>query len=57
MEVDDELLSEVTEELHCKKDLRNSDVDNGGANQTRWWSENSYSQVVWFCATFVNIGI
>ncbi len=43
--------------LHCKKASRNSDVDNGGANQTTWGSENSYSHVVWFCATVVNIGI
>ena len=40
-----------------KKASRNSDVDNGGANQTTWGSENSYSHVVWFCATVVNIGI
>jgi hypothetical protein len=39
-----------------KKASRNSDVDNGGANQTTWGSENSYSHVVWFCATVVNIG-
>jgi hypothetical protein len=54
--------------MHCKKSFakfffyimeasRNSDVDNGGANQTTWGSENSYSHVVWFCATVVNIGI
>jgi hypothetical protein len=40
-----------------KKASRNSDVDNGGANQTTWGSENFYSHVVWFCATVVNIGI
>jgi hypothetical protein len=32
-------------------------VDNGGANQTVWVSENSYSHVLWFCATVVNSGI
>jgi hypothetical protein len=40
-----------------KKASQNSDVENGGANQTTWGSENSYSNVVWFCATVVNIGI
>jgi hypothetical protein len=40
-----------------KKASRNSDVDNGGANQTTWRSENSYSHVVWFCATVVSIGV
>ncbi len=40
-----------------KKVSRNSDEDNSGANQTTWGSENSYSHVVWFCATVVNIGI
>jgi hypothetical protein len=40
-----------------KKAARNSDVDNGGANQTTWGPENSYSHVLWFCATVVNIGI
>ncbi len=40
-----------------KKASGNSDVDNGGANQTTWGSENFYSHVVWFCATVVNIGI
>jgi hypothetical protein len=43
--------------VHCKKAARNSDVDNGGANQTTWRSENSYFHVLWFCATVVNIGI
>jgi hypothetical protein len=43
--------------LHCKKASGNSDVDNGGANQTTWGSENSYSHVVWFCATVVSIGV
>ncbi len=28
---------------HCKKAVINSDVDKGGANQTTWGSENSYS--------------
>jgi hypothetical protein len=28
--------------LHCKKAARNSDVDNGGANQTTW---GSYSKI------------
>jgi hypothetical protein len=40
-----------------KKASRNSDVDNGGANQTMWVLENSYSHVVWFCATVVSIGV
>jgi hypothetical protein len=40
-----------------KTGSRNSDVDNGGANQTTWGSENSCFHVVWFCATLVNIGI
>jgi hypothetical protein len=40
-----------------KKALRYFDVDNGGANQTTWGSENFYSHVVWFCATVVSIGI
>jgi hypothetical protein len=40
-----------------KKAWRNSDVDNSGANQTMWGSENFYSHVVWFCATVVSIGI
>jgi hypothetical protein len=40
-----------------KKASRNSNVDNGGANQTTCGSENFYSHVVWFCATVVNIGI
>jgi hypothetical protein len=40
-----------------KKAAWNSDVENGGANQTTWGSENSYSHVFWFCATVVNIGI
>ncbi len=40
-----------------KQASRNSDVDNGGANQTTWGSENSYSHVVWFCATVVSIGV
>jgi hypothetical protein len=44
--------------IHCKKKAsRNSDVDNGGANQTMWVSENSYSHVVWFCATVVSIEV
>ncbi len=46
--------------IHCKKETRNSDVCNGGANQTTWGSDNSYFHgvhVVWFCATVVNIGI
>ncbi len=33
------------------------DVDKGGANQTTWGSENSYSHVLWYCTTIVNIGI
>jgi hypothetical protein len=37
-----------------KKASRNSDVDNGGANQTTWGLENSYYHVVWFCATVVS---
>jgi hypothetical protein len=40
-----------------KKAARNSDVDIGGANQTTRVSEISYSHVLWFCATVVNIGI
>ncbi len=45
--------------VHClctvKKVVRISDVDNGGTNQTTWGSENSYSHVLWFCVTNVNI--
>jgi hypothetical protein len=40
-----------------KKAARNSDVDNGGANQTTRGPDNSYSHVLWFCTTVVNIGI
>jgi hypothetical protein len=40
-----------------KKASQNSVVDNGGANQTTWGSENSYSHVVWFCATVIDIEI
>jgi hypothetical protein len=40
-----------------KKAARNSDVDIGGVNQTTRLSEISYSHVLWFCATIVNIGI
>ncbi len=32
-------------------------MDNGGANQTTWGSENSCSHVFWHCASVVNIGI
>jgi hypothetical protein len=39
------------------KALRNSDVDNGGANQTTGGLEISYSHVLWFRATVVNIDI
>ncbi len=40
-----------------KNAAQNSDVDNGGANQATWGLENSYSHVLWFCATVVNNGI
>ncbi len=52
------MYSVLSDEEHTvKKASRNSDVSNGGANQTMWGSENSYSHVVWFWATVVNIGI
>ncbi len=50
-------LVKTYEPYTVKKVSRNSDVDNGGTNQTTWGSENSYSHVLWFCATVVNIGI
>ncbi len=40
-----------------KKLRENSDVDIGGGNQTTRVSEISYSHILWFCATVVNIGI
>jgi hypothetical protein len=40
-----------------KKAARNSDVDKCGAHQTTWGSKNSFSYVLWFCATVVHIGI
>jgi hypothetical protein len=48
----------LPDQVHRKKKAsRNSDVDNDGANQTRWTSESSYSHVLWFCTTVVSIGI
>jgi hypothetical protein len=47
--------------LYCytlyKNAARNSDVDNGGTNQTTLGSENSYFHALRFCATVVNIAI
>ncbi len=50
-------VSKMYSRIHCKKAARNSDLDIGGANQTKWGSENSHFYVLWFCATVANIGI